>query len=80
MEEDEAGRLKAFRNRFGRGWDAEIPKDNEEVREGEEEAEDEEDSLLDLMSNYGQNAEKHGTAKGKRLGNAQTEKGKGGGP
>jgi len=29
VEEDEAGRLKAFRRRFGRGWDAE---------EGEEES------------------------------------------
>ena len=79
VEEDEAGRLKAFRNRFGRGWDAEIPKDNEEVREGEEVAVDEGDSLLDLMSNYGQNAEKEGKAQGTTLGTVKTEKGKGGG-
>jgi hypothetical protein len=25
IEEDEAGRLKAFRAKFGRGWDAEVP-------------------------------------------------------
>lgn len=24
VEEDEAGRLRAFRRRFGRGWDAEL--------------------------------------------------------
>lgn len=31
MEEDEAGRLRAFRQRFGRGWDAETA-----AEEGEE--------------------------------------------
>ena len=31
VEEDEAGRLKAFRGRFGRGWDAEAVADGEEV-------------------------------------------------
>ena len=31
-EEDEAGRLRAFRERFGRGWDAEV---REEDGEGE---------------------------------------------
>ena len=80
IEEDEAGKLRAFRNRFGRGWDAEIPKNNEEVREGEEEATDEEESLLDLMTNYGQNAEKQGTAQGTRLESTKKGKGKGGGP
>lgn len=32
VEEDEAGRLKRFRGRFGRGWDAETVTDAEEVR------------------------------------------------
>ena len=32
IEEDEAGRLKRFRGRFGRGWDAEVVQGNEEVR------------------------------------------------
>ena len=31
VEEDEAGRLKRFRGRFGRGWDAEALAANEEV-------------------------------------------------
>lgn len=32
VEEDEAGRLKRFRGRFGRGWDAEAAASSEEVR------------------------------------------------
>lgn len=32
VEEDEAGRLAAFRSRFGRGWDAEGTVGKEEVR------------------------------------------------
>jgi len=31
VEEDEAGRLKKFRGRFGRGWDAEVVSSAEEV-------------------------------------------------
>lgn len=31
MEEDEAGRLRSFRARFGRGFDAEALKEGEEV-------------------------------------------------
>jgi hypothetical protein len=31
IEEDEAGRLKRFRGRFGRGWDAEAVAGSEEV-------------------------------------------------
>lgn len=52
MEQDEAGRLRAFRQRFGRGWDM-------EAQVGEEGAEDntqEEDSLMDLIS--GQSSKK----------------------
>lgn len=29
IEEDEAGRLKAFRSRFGRGWDVEAQEEGE---------------------------------------------------
>ncbi|RDW71183.1 hypothetical protein BP6252_07746 [Coleophoma cylindrospora] len=43
VEQDEAGRLRAFRERFGRGWDAE-----EVVEEGAEASEEE--SLMDLIS------------------------------
>jgi len=32
IEEDEAGRLARFRERFGRGWDAEATSEQEEVR------------------------------------------------
>jgi hypothetical protein len=32
VEEDEAGRLRAFRSKFGRGWDAEVVTGGEEVR------------------------------------------------
>lgn len=41
IEEDDAGRLKAFREKFGRGWDAES-KEEEDVEE--------EESLMDLIS------------------------------
>lgn len=72
VEEDEAGRLKRFRGRFGRGWDSEVLDAGEEARDGEEGiqkgegAAAQEESLLDLISGYGQEAEKKGEAKGKR--------------
>lgn len=54
VEADEAGRLRAFRDRFGRGWDAEkmVTRDEEtgEVKESQE-AEGE-DNLMDLISGY----------------------------
>ncbi|KAI9932869.1 hypothetical protein ASPWEDRAFT_33850 [Aspergillus wentii DTO 134E9] len=66
VEEDEAGRLAAFRAKFGRSWDANTPTE-EEVQEkqaagqskAEAEAEaareqEEEDNLLDLISSFGQ--------------------------
>lgn len=31
VEEDDAGRLKRFRGRFGRGWDAEPAVNSEDV-------------------------------------------------
>jgi len=46
VEQDEAGRLRAFRQRFGRGWDMEA----QEGEEGAEENAQEEDSLMDLIS------------------------------
>lgn len=80
MEEDEAGRLKRFRGRFGRGWDAEAVAGTEEVREGEEALapEEQEQSLLDLISGYGQEAEAKGEAAGKREEKVKSGKGKGG--
>ncbi|KAI9699849.1 MAG: hypothetical protein M1820_007024 [Bogoriella megaspora] len=78
VEEDEAGRLRAFRERFGRGWDAEAVGEGEEVREGEEEVADRDESLLDLISGFGQEAEARGLAKGTRQAAQKSGKGKGG--
>lgn len=49
VEEDEAGRLKAFREKFGRGWDA------EEVAEDGAEAVEEEENYFDLISSFKSN-------------------------
>ncbi|KAL9587494.1 MAG: hypothetical protein Q9212_000196 [Teloschistes hypoglaucus] len=80
VEADEAGRLRAFRERFGRGWDAEsmTTRDEEtgEIREGEEEPQ--QDNLMDLISGYGAEAEKEGTAAGARGEKKRSAKGKGG--
>lgn len=80
MEVDEAGRLAAFRERFGRGWDAKKG-DSEAVarEEGEELSEDVgaqeqyegEGDLMDLLS-------EHATQTGLKS-EPFVEKGKGGG-
>lgn len=49
VEEDEAGRLKAFREKFGRGWDA------EEVTEDGAEVVEEEENYFDLISSFKSN-------------------------
>lgn len=65
VEEDEAGRLAAFRERFGRSWDASAPaadtkdavgdKAGEEAAKAQAQADQaEEDNLLDLISSFGQ--------------------------
>ncbi len=62
LEADEAGRLRAFREKFGRGWDAERMQDEDtDAAENQDE-----DSLMDLIGSYGQEAEAEGTAKGVR--------------
>ncbi|KAI9668699.1 MAG: hypothetical protein M1829_005312 [Trizodia sp. TS-e1964] len=48
QEEDDAGRLRAFRERFGRGWDAE----GTEREDGVEAMEDNDESLMDLISGH----------------------------
>ena len=84
MEADEAGRLRAFRERFGRGWDAERMGEEDERRargSGEGEGEgmgEEEDNLMDLIGGYGVQAEERGEAKGVREGKERSGKGKGG--
>ena len=82
FEADEAGRLRAFRERFGRGWDARTNVEEEESdetdREEGEYVEEQKDNLMDLISGYGQEAEKQGTAKGVREEKVKSRKGTGG--
>ncbi|KAF2815143.1 uncharacterized protein BDZ99DRAFT_459083 [Mytilinidion resinicola] len=77
IEEDEAGRLKAFRAKFGRGWDAEVPDESTETPEGQPEAQ-REDSLMDLISGYSREAEKKSGTKGTKEPAVPSGKGKGG--
>lgn len=78
FEADEAGKLRAFRDRFGRGWDAgKSGGDGEgegelEGEEGDEKGEDggergdgdREDNLMDLISGFGR-SEEAGVREGK---------------
>jgi len=69
VEEDEAGRLKAFREKFGRGWDvegtaedevaAQAAAKSEGVKSKAKIVEEREESLMDLISGFGsgENAE-----------------------
>lgn len=54
VEQDEAGRLKAFRDKFGRGWDIEATQEAAageiSAEGGQRGAEMEEESLMDLIS------------------------------
>lgn len=85
METDEAGKLRAFREKFGRGWDAskaqDVEVDAEDSEGGDLQAQDnreEEDNLMDLISGYGQEAEVKGEAKGVRQEKEKSGKRKGG--
>ncbi|KAL8705785.1 MAG: hypothetical protein Q9201_001131 [Fulgogasparrea decipioides] len=80
VEADEAGRLRAFRERFGRGWDAETMtrRDEETGEVKEREDRSEEDNLMDLISGYGAEAEEKGEAKGIREEKERSGKRKGG--
>lgn len=56
-EDDEAGRLAAFRTRFGRNYDASAPAEDVNDPDAAKEAEAaqaEEDNMLDLISSFGQ--------------------------
>jgi predicted secreted protein len=77
IEEDEAGRLAAFRSRFGRGWDssgattaaaAATPADKEAAEKEAAEADEEEDNLLDLISSFGQASPDTQASGGKKIG------------
>ncbi len=79
IEADEAGKLRAFREKFGRGWDAgglgaRDQVDGEEGGKGEDEGEEREDNLMDLISGYGREE----AAAGVREGKERSGKGKGG--
>ncbi|KAL8781575.1 MAG: hypothetical protein Q9213_005961 [Squamulea squamosa] len=82
VEADEAGRLRAFRERFGRGWDAETMtrRDEEtgEIKDSKKEQQEDEDNLMDLISGYGVDAEEKGEAKGVREGKERSGKRTGG--
>ncbi|KAK5009845.1 hypothetical protein LTR39_004846, partial [Cryomyces antarcticus] len=80
VEEDEAGRLRAFRAKFGRGWDAEAVDEQEEAKEGVDGVSPPppDESLMDLISGYGQGAEAKGEAKSVRKEAVKSGKGKGG--
>jgi len=67
VEEDEAGRLRAFREKFGRGWDV------ESTGEGGEGMEEREESLIDLISGYGL---ANAAAEDGKAGKKASEKGK----
>lgn len=88
VEQDEAGRLKAFRRRFGRGWDAEAPGradqdegdgdgDGDGRADGKEGDGDRygDDGLMDLISGYGaqMEAEAEAQALGKQSGEKTTQ-------
>ncbi|KAJ9200115.1 hypothetical protein DTO166G4_1868 [Paecilomyces variotii] len=82
VEEDEAGRLAAFRAKFGRSWDAAAPpaeetdgkvQTSEEKKKADAEAaaqaaldEEEEDNLLDLISSFGQEQQQEPAGKKKK--------------
>lgn len=75
--------MRAFREKFGRGWDAERMGEVDAKSGGEGEGEggmgeEVEDNLMDLIGGYGVQAESEGTAKGLREEKARSGKGKGG--
>ncbi|PQE03052.1 hypothetical protein CJF31_00002903 [Rutstroemia sp. NJR-2017a BVV2] len=53
IESDEAGRLRAFRERFGRGWEADAGPAAEKKKDDGEKVQQEEESLMDLISGGG---------------------------
>ncbi|CAG8028732.1 unnamed protein product [Penicillium salamii] len=62
VEDDEAGRLAAFRAKFGRSYDAAAPPTDDNSADAKQEAAEakaaqaEEDSMLDLISSFGKRA------------------------
>ena len=91
---DEAGQLKAFREKYGQGWDASDSsakgKGNEDLEVGQDggraggqkggkaRSRMESDNLLDMIGGYGRSAEAKGEAAGVREEKTKSGKGKGG--
>ena len=78
-EVDEAGRLRAFRERFGRGWDADAKDEGKDGGEGEGEGKEGGEgvgkemgeggeNLMDLISGFGREGEGVGEGKKKKGG------------
>ena len=64
VEADEAGKLKAFRERYGRGYDAQdMAKDDEAAatEDSKLSESDDEGSLMDLLGSYNQGGEGSGS-------------------
>lgn len=61
VEEDEAGRLAAFRARFGRSWDANTPTEEEGPRQ------DEKDGLAAEKAQSGKSDQEEAKAKAEKL-------------
>lgn len=82
VEEDEAGRLRAFRARFGRGWDAETAplEKSDQTKDGEAKVDRDgpEDSLLNLISGFGRRQDTKKPAQDSKEATSQAKKGKGG--
>ncbi|KAF2857637.1 hypothetical protein K470DRAFT_283716 [Piedraia hortae CBS 480.64] len=68
VEEDVAGRLKRFRQRFGRGFDAAALEQGEDTADAAQNAADQEESLMDLISGFAEpaQADKEKKEKGKK--------------
>jgi len=68
IEQDEAGRLRAFRQKFGRGWDVEGADSEGGISGGEIGGGQGEESLMDLISGAGNanNAPKEGEVAAKK--------------
>lgn len=71
VEADEAGKLRAFRSRFGRSWDAEDESENGERMEVETK-----DSLMDLINRSGVDTKhlKGNTSEGSKIVNNAEKK------
>lgn len=80
IEEDEAGRLRRFRQRFGRGFDAETmdKTGTEESSDGQETSDESDENLLSLISGFGQQDQKKSGSGGSKEESKKSGKSKGG--